>query len=216
MKHRIAIFGSHWTGLAVLKRLTQLDEVEIKVVATDDPENPICNANKRIWKYFPGSELPEEIKAFAQSKAIPVFTEDVNSFEFRDLLKQLNVESVLMCCFGQILKEPILGRYSSAIRNIHPTFIDKSWPSCRGANAFENLLASNSKFFRLILHEVERKIDAGRLLLSSSPIQIYETDCVPDLVWRSSSHAGELAINHYSSTLGPTGKSNAGPEVIEK
>jgi hypothetical protein len=61
---RVAFFGSHENGAAVLAGLLDLAEgFRVVLVATDDPLGGFCNAAGRLWRYdfddglkWPGKE----------------------------------------------------------------------------------------------------------------------------------------------------------------
>lgn len=190
-KRKIALFTSHKPGIEVLRCLAgqTFQNFEISLVITDDPCSQLSNSERRMWRYGLKAELKSEIESLANSLGIPIESTDVNQDSFVNRLGELEIDGVLMCVFGQILKRRLLQKYQGRCWNIHPTYATRPWPSCQGGNPLEQLLESEVDSFRLVLHEVTSDIDGGKELLASGPIVICPTDDVMALIAKYACHS---------------------------
>ena len=202
-KQKIALFTSHMPGIEVLRCLGRqpFQNFEISLVITDDPDSQLSNSKRRIWRYGLKSELKSEIELLANSLGIPIESTDVNQDSFVNRLVKLEIDGVLMCVFGQILRRQLLQEYQGRCWNIHPTYATRPWPSCQGVNPFEQLLENEVDSFRLVLHEVTSDIDGGKELLASNSIAICPTDDVMSLNAKSACHCA-LVSRAFLTQLG--------------
>jgi hypothetical protein len=81
-RYRLAAFVSHLVGCAVLEELLRLDCAELVLVATDDPLQAFCNAQRRLWRYSTAEELRLLVPRAAERAGLPVHTGRVRDEQF--------------------------------------------------------------------------------------------------------------------------------------
>ncbi len=177
---RIVLFGSTLGGMWVLESLKQLknvlgDRITLVGLATDDARDPHARISlkKRIWHYFEKTEqheMVDEIIMQGLSAGMEVFTGNIKSGYFHQLLEQWKPDLIIMACFGQIVppsvfKYPMMGMY-----NFHPSDLKNDIGA--GPKPFEETLASQMNTTCVSLMGVTEVIDHGPLIGQSPIIRI--------------------------------------------
>jgi phosphoribosylglycinamide formyltransferase-1 len=77
-----------------------------------------------------------------------------------DVLREHDVEVVVMAGFGTVLEKPIFDAYADRILNTHPALL----PAFPGWHAVEEALAAGVKVTGTTVHIATREVDAGPIL----------------------------------------------------
>lgn len=114
---------------------------------------------------------PTEVKKYAQENGIRVETPDsVNTEEFVDLLKELDIDFIVVVAFGQLIKDDLLMAYEDRIINLHPSLL----PAYRGASPIQFSLLKGDKKTAATAMLIEKGMDSGDILIQK------EMDISPD------------------------------------
>jgi phosphoribosylglycinamide formyltransferase-1 len=77
-----------------------------------------------------------------------------------DLLRQHEIEWVVLAGYMRVVKEPLLSAYPNRIINIHPSLL----PAFKGLRAWEQAIAAGVLESGCTVHLVNKDIDAGEIL----------------------------------------------------
>jgi phosphoribosylglycinamide formyltransferase-1 len=80
------------------------------------------------------------------------------------LLKELNIEIVVLAGFMRILTPEFIDTYRNRILNIHPSLL----PSFPGANAHRDAIKYGAKVSGCTAHLVDEGIDSGPIIMQTS------------------------------------------------
>ena len=199
MPLRLAVFSSHYAGLAVADRLLSEadDRWEVCMIASDDPFNKICNPDNRVWQY--GNErdwLPSKMKQFAARHGLEVEFGSINSDEFLAQVFEKKIDAIQMCIFGQKVRSRLRNAVQNQVWNIRPTSL-RPWPSCIGTSPFEQMIGTE-KEFRMMLHVADETMDQGPEVMASPAAPIETGDEIMELHRRAAPIAAQLAVDHLN------------------
>jgi phosphoribosylglycinamide formyltransferase-1 len=77
-----------------------------------------------------------------------------------ELLRQHQVEWVVLAGYMRVVKEPLLSAFPNRIINIHPSLL----PAFKGLKAWEQALAAGVNATGCTVHFVNRDVDAGEII----------------------------------------------------
>ena len=104
---------------------------------------------------------PTVVKQYALDNNIEVVTPDsVNTDEFINLLKEKNIDYIVVVAFGQLIKEKLLEEYKNKIINLHPS----SLPKYRGSSPVQFSLLNGDKKTHASAMLIEKGMDSGDIL----------------------------------------------------
>ena len=117
------------------------------------------------------SDLPDAtILSRAKDFGLPTATLPASPFRTKlspegeialvELLRQHQVEWVVLAGYMRVVKEPLLGAFPQRIINIHPSLL----PAFKGLRAWEQALAAGVKETGCTVHFVNQDIDAGEII----------------------------------------------------
>jgi methionyl-tRNA formyltransferase len=177
---RIVLFGSTLGGMWVLESLKRLKEVlgeRISLVglATDDARDTHARISikKRIWHYFEKPDqhrMVEQIIQRGLSEGMEVFTGNIKSDYFSQLLHKWNPDLIIMACFGQIVPRSIFTYPKMGMYNFHPSDLKNDIGA--GPRPFEDTLNSRMTTTCVSLMGVTEVIDHGPMIGQSPSIRI--------------------------------------------
>lgn len=177
---RIVLFGSTLGGMWVLESLKQLknilgDRITLVGLATDDARDPHAKISlkKRIWHYFEKTQqhaMVDEIVMQALSTGMEVFTGNIKSGYFHQLLQQWKPDLIIMACFGQIVPPSVFNYPVMGMYNFHPSDLKNDIGA--GPKPFEETLACQMNTTCVSLMGVTEVIDHGPLIGQSPIIRI--------------------------------------------
>lgn len=100
-----------------------------------------------------------------------------------ELLKQLDIQLVVMAGFMTIVTEELFQSYENAVINIHPSLIPSfCGPGCYGLHVHEKALAYGVKLSGATVHFVTQECDAGPIILQKS-VEVLPDD-TPEVLQR--------------------------------
>nr|WP_072537675.1 methionyl-tRNA formyltransferase [Anaerococcus mediterraneensis] len=156
----ICFMGNPKFAVQTLDVLYKDENIDVKLVVSSKDK-------KRSRNKF----TPTEVKKYAQENGIRVETPDsVNTEEFVDLLKELDIDFIVVVAFGQLIKDDLLMAYEDRIINLHPSLL----PAYRGASPIQFSLLKGDKKTAATAMLIEKGMDSGDILIQK------EMDISPD------------------------------------
>lgn len=181
---RIVLFGSTLGGMWVLESLKQLkavlgNKISLVGLATDDARDKHARISikKRIWHYFEPAQqhkMVEQIIEEGLSAGMEVFTGNIKTSFFDQLLHQWKPDLIIMACFGQIVPPHIFKYPKMGMYNFHPSDLKNNIGA--GPKPFEETMASNMAITCVSIIGVTEIIDHGPLIGQSPEIRITGSD----------------------------------------
>ena len=140
-------------------------EAEIAVVASDKADALILERAKK-----------HGIKAVAVERKKFFSSEEFNK-KIDSILKENDVELVLLIGFMRIVREPVLSTFRNRIINIHPSLLPK-YAGGRDLNVHEEVLKNKEKETGCTLHFVTEQVDEGPIIMQKK-VKVLKSD-TPD------------------------------------
>ncbi|OOB78044.1 MAG: phosphoribosylglycinamide formyltransferase [Epulopiscium sp. Nuni2H_MBin003] len=118
--------------------------------------------------------ISNKVNAYALTRAnnsnIPNYVVDkkgvAGEVEIINILKQYDIELVVLAGYLKILGETILTEYKGRIINIHPSLLPKyGGKGCYGIHVHEQVIANKEAKSGATVHFVEAGIDTGKIIL---------------------------------------------------
>ena len=156
-----AFFGTPEFSAKILKALTEIDEIEVKVVVTQ-PDKPAGRGNKL---------KSSEVKIVAESLNIPVLQPKSIKKELPVFLEQLKnfgeLDFAVIAVFAQILPVGLLEFFKGKCVNVHPSLL----PRWRGASPIHSAMIAGDQETGVCLMKMEQGLDSGPYwVVSKTPI----------------------------------------------
>ena len=152
---KILFLGSSHFSVVVLSKMLE-KKLNICAVITQ-PDKP-SGRGHRI--------LPTEVKTFALSRGIEVFTFDKIRNHIEEI-KNIDYDLAVVASFGQILPESFLDIKLTI--NVHPSLL----PKYRGASPIQSAILNGDKETGVTIMKVAKEVDSGDILLQQK-IQMSE------------------------------------------
>ena len=159
MKKRVCFMGTPQFAVAILDALVQSDVDVVAVVSQPDKRV----GRKQILQATP-------VKERALSYNIPVL-QPIKIKDSLEELKELNLDLIVTCAYGQFIPESILNtpRYGSV--NIHASLL----PKYRGGAPIHKAIINGETESGITIMRMVKKMDAGDIIFQES-CPIYEDD----------------------------------------
>jgi phosphoribosylglycinamide formyltransferase-1 len=136
---------------AILERIkTGALEAEARVVISDMMDAPILDVAKEY-------SVPN---AYLAPGHFRTRLEPETETELVRMLREAEVELVVLAGFMRVLKAPMLQAFPRKILNIHPSLL----PKFPGLSAWKQALAAGEKVTGCTVHYVDEKIDHGDII----------------------------------------------------
>ncbi|MDU1030810.1 MAG: methionyl-tRNA formyltransferase [Anaerococcus vaginalis] len=133
---------------------------------------------------------PTVVKQYALDNNIEVVTPDsVNTDEFINLLKEKNIDYIVVVAFGQLIKEKLLEEYKNKIINLHPS----SLPKYRGSSPVQFSLLNGDKKTHASAMLIEKEMDSGDIL-NQKEVEIKAEDDFTSLSEKLSKIGSEVIL----------------------
>jgi methionyl-tRNA formyltransferase len=174
---RTAYFGTSEFAATVLRRLSDSRHRPALVVTPPDSRR----GRGRQLASPPAAELARELGLTVHQ------TPDVNSDESLVAIRAANPRAIVVCAFGQLIKEPLLTEFT--LLNVHPSLI----PRWRGAAPIERLLMAGEGLTGVTIMRLTAGLDSGPVALAEA-VQVYGDDDYASLSARLAETAGELVV----------------------
>lgn len=114
-------------------------------------------------------------------------TADVNSDQSLAAIRAAKPEAIVVCAFGQLIKEPLLSEF--LMLNVHPSLI----PRWRGAAPIERALMEGDERTGVTIMRVTAGLDSGPVALAEE-VSVDGDDDYSSLSTRLAAAAGELVV----------------------
>lgn len=177
-KPRIAFFGTPWIAKKCLETLIELD-IELAAI--------VCQPDRR--KDRKNNFIYCDVKNFAIENKIKLFQPEKIKDSYDDL-KDLNLDLIVTCAFGQFIPENILDLPTYKCVNVHASLL----PKLRGGAPIHWAIINQEKNTGITLMYMAKKMDAGNIIAQSS-IDIDQQETYDSLLIKLS----ELAQSMLSS-----------------
>jgi methionyl-tRNA formyltransferase len=200
---RTAYLGTSEFAAAVLRRLAESPHRPALVVTPPDSHR----GRGRKLAPPPAAEAARNVDLELHQTA------DVNSQESLAAIRGAVPEAIVVCAFGQLIKEPLLSEF--LMLNVHPSLV----PRWRGAAPIERALMAGDKITGVTIMRVTAGLDAGPIALAEE-IPIAEEDDHASLSAKLAEVAGELLVRALdelaAGRLGFTEQDDARATYAEK
>lgn len=174
---RILFMGTPEIAKEILKCLLDNNYNVVATVTQEDKEV----GRKRILTYPP-------VKQFALQHNIKVFQPHKIRLDY-EFVKDLDIDLIITCAYGQILPQVLLDIPRIACINIHTSLL----PKYRGASPIQEALKQGDKETGITIMEMIDKMDAGDIYLQKK-IAIDQDDNYTTLLEKMTSLAQEAIL----------------------
>ncbi len=135
---------------------------------------------------------PSPVKLLAEGEGITVYTpQKAGSPEGLELLSVLVPDLIVVCAYGQLLPQALLGLPSKGCFNLHFSLL----PRWRGASPVQAAILAGDKQTGVSLQKMVLRLDAGPVVAESTPEPIMPTDTSLSLGPRLAEIGRELLRN---------------------
>jgi phosphoribosylglycinamide formyltransferase-1 len=151
LKKRIAIFasGSGSNAQKIMEHFKKHTDAEVAIVLTNNPEAYVLQRADNF-------EIPTHI--FDKHEFYE--TEDVV-----DLLKNLNIDLLVLAGFLWLVPDSLLANYPKRIMNIHPALLPKyGGKGMYGDRVHKEVLANGDEESGISIHYVNEDFDSGEII----------------------------------------------------
>jgi methionyl-tRNA formyltransferase len=179
---RTAYLGTSGFAATVLRRVAESPHSPALVVTPPDSRR----GRGRRLASPPAAEVARELGLHLHQ------TPDVNSDESLAAIRSAKPEAIVVCAFGQLIKEPLLSEF--LMLNVHPSLI----PRWRGAAPIERALMAGDDRTGVTIMRVTAGLDAGPVALAEA-VSAYGDDDYASLSERLAQTAGELVVRALDS-----------------
>lgn len=178
-KINICFMGSPKFSLETLDILNKNENINLSLVVSGKDKK----RNRNKFK-------PTVVKQYALDNNIEVVTPDsVNSDEFINLLKEKNIDYIVVVAFGQLIKEKLLEEYKNKIINLHPS----SLPKYRGSSPVQFSLLNGDKKTHASAMLIEKGMDSGDII-NQKEVEINDEDDFTSLSEKLSKIGSEVIL----------------------
>lgn len=178
-KINICFMGSPKFSLETLDILNKNENINLSLVVSGKDKK----RNRNKFK-------PTVVKQYALDNNIEVVTPDsVNTDEFINLLKEKNIDYIVVVAFGQLIKEKLLEEYKNKIINLHPS----SLPKYRGSSPVQFSLLNGEKKTHASAMLIEKGMDSGDIL-NQKEVEINDEDDFTSLSEKLSKIGSEVIL----------------------
>jgi methionyl-tRNA formyltransferase len=174
---RTAYLGTSEFAATVLRRLAESPHRPALVVTPPDSRR----GRGRKLAPPPAAEAARELGLELHQTA------DVNSAESLEAIRTARPEAIVVCAFGQLIREPLLSEF--LMLNVHPSLI----PRWRGAAPIERTLMAGDAATGVTIMRVTAGLDSGPVA-SAGEVPVDGDDDYASLSDRLASSAGELVV----------------------
>lgn len=159
---------------------------------------------------------PTPVADFARNHDLPLLeTDDVNSPEVVERIKELNPDVAIVVAFGQFLKSSLLSAIKLGFFNVHASLL----PKYRGAAPIQRALLDGVMETGVTLFKIDEGMDTGNIALSES-VKVDPFDTF-DILYERLSEIGSRLVKEFLESpeipLKPQiGESSRAPKISVK
>ena len=149
----ICFMGNPKFAVQTLDVLYKEENIDVKLVVSSKDKKRSRN-----------KVTPTPIKQYAMDNDIPVITPDsVNTEEFVNQLKELEIDFIVVVAFGQLIGKLLLEEFNDRIINLHPSIL----PKYRGAAPMQFTLLNGDTKTAPTTMLIEKGMDSGDILMQN-------------------------------------------------
>ena len=174
---RTAYLGTSEFAATVLRRLADSPHRPVLVVTPPDSRR----GRGRKLAAPPAAQSARDLDLELHQTA------DVNSEESLAAIRAAKPQAIVVCAFGQLVKEPLLSEF--LMLTVHPSLI----PRWRGAAPIERVLMAGEGMTGVTIMRVTAGLDSGPVALAEET-RVKENDDYASLSARLASAAGEVTV----------------------
>lgn len=180
----VVLFASWDFGYLMLETLKEFenkfsDRFNLVGLVTDDPLNPNAKISlkKRVWHLL---DLPHRVidETFIIESAlchgVPVYTGEVKTEFFREILKKWNADAIIVCVFGQVIDSYIIDFPKYGIYNFHPSDLSMNYGA--GPAPYDDLSERGAKKSVWTVHHVCDEVDCGKVVGKSPDVNVLDIE----------------------------------------
>lgn len=157
----ICFMGNPKFAVRTLDILYKDKDIDVKLVVSSEDK-----------KRSRGKVSPTEIKKYAQDNNIDVVTpKTINTEEFVNKLRKLDIDYIVVVAFGQMIGKVLLEAYPDRIINLHPSKL----PEYRGASPMQFSILNGDKITSATTMLIEKGMDSGDILMQKD-VEIKDSD----------------------------------------
>jgi methionyl-tRNA formyltransferase len=175
---RTAYLGTSEFAATVLRRLADSPHRPALVVTPPDSHR----GRGRKLAPPPAAETARELAMQLHQ------TPDVNSDASLSAIRAIGPEAIVVCAFGQLIKEPLLSEF--VMLNVHPSLV----PRWRGAAPIERALMAGDRTTGVTIMRVTAGLDSGPVAVAKE-VPIEDGDDYASLSSRLAEVAGQLILH---------------------
>lgn len=169
------------TADVALKPLEELNKNHDIAMVVTNPDR-INSRGKKIKQ--------SKIKLFAKENDIEVFQpERVSDEENVKILENVNADVIVVCAYGQLLKENVLNLARYGCINIHASYL----PKLRGASPINTAIINGDSYSGVTIMQMDKGLDTGDMLMRDK-IEIDENMNADALTDEVSEKGSELIL----------------------
>ncbi|MCP4779774.1 MAG: hypothetical protein GY877_03240 [Hyphomicrobium sp.] len=151
------------------------ERVNLVGLVTDDPidADARIGIKKRVWKFLDDRqrlEVETAIVEVALSAGAPVYTGEIKVEWFSRQATHWHPDVILVCGFGQVIDQKIIGLPLGGIYNFHPS--DLAHHHGAGPAPYDDYQTCDLATTVWTVHQMVEAVDAGPILGQSPPINI--------------------------------------------
>ena len=151
--NNIAIFasGSGSNAENLINHFSQSNRARVKLILTENPKAFVIQRANRL-------KISSHIFTMEQLK----------SGEILELLKQLEIDFIVLAGFLKLLPQPIVETFGRRVVNIHPALLPKyGGKGMYGMNVHRAVIASKEIYSGITIHIVNTQYDEGDILFQA-------------------------------------------------
>lgn len=185
---RIVLFTSSWRGYWLLRFLldpaiASYYRLEVVGVATDDPQLPQSNSDRRgVWKYGYDPECePDLVPDLCARHRVPCYRGAITRLDFVEMFQHVwKPDLSLVNVFGQLLPPQMFEFPRLGTFNFHTTAGDV-WPQFPGGDPLNAIRKAGHTSCRIACHRLDETLDRGELYKFTEEIPILPGSSVADM-----------------------------------
>ena len=149
----ICFMGNPKFAVQTLDVLYKEENIDVKLVVSSKDKKRSRN-----------KVTPTAVKQYAMDNDIAIATPDsVNTEEFVNQLKELEIDFIVVVAFGQLIGKLLLEEFDDRIINLHPSIL----PKYRGAAPMQFTLLNGDKKTAPTTMLIEKGMDSGDILMQN-------------------------------------------------
>lgn len=193
---RVAVVSGAPIGLGFFPGVLADDNIEVVGLATDEVIDPGAKISRRrrIWRHWTDEQCNEyqaTIELTALRAGIPVFSGELKSQTFRELLAGWNPDVILVYVCGQLIPRHVFGYPRFGTYNFHPSNLAAG--EGRGPGPIDSAVEERRLSVPTACHHVDEGFDTGHVVGTGRDTRIVDAE------------GRHLSIGDICFALGPEG-----------